>query len=615
MAMPLETDYRRALSWAEQYCRFESDGFIGFDFNCEHIDPDPESDSVVKPDGVWFEGTAQMALAYKINNEFDQAEFYLSELRRAQLEATNANGKGIVAASHDGVTTGFSWEYFSRLHIGATAWYILAEQGFNPYWGTFSIPDDNIPPTNLTGSNFINNGAVTTESPLLELSLSSQDNNGVAAYFIAMNQTGEAPNAPLLTDSGWYLINETTNLSRQISYLSQEIENDKSVHVCVWFADASGNLSQVAYDDIHYLDEVKPENTTANDFLNSVSFASGLHSITFNISANDNGGIVDYYIADNTSGIAPDTPSADAAGWINVDFTTAYDMATTHALSMAYPQGTRVYVYIWFKDAAGNVSQVVMDSLILRIFYEDWENGLGNWTTDNDVWQIGLPTSGPSSCKNGNSCAGTILSSSYPPHDDSRLISIPISLPQIIAPERLSLQFWQWFSYSSHDAGTVQISVQKDGVWSDWVNLGNSQVNVSDWSFMAIDLSAYSGQTVRIAFYHSAGRDQYGRGSESHGWFVDEVKIVSGTPQFSGDFESGWGDWSADRGVWQVGTPGASPAACYAGSSCVGTTLNGVYPVNTDSRLISAPLEVSGVQPRLTFWQWFSYSSHDVLNI
>jgi hypothetical protein len=31
-----------------------------------------------------------------------------------------------VAASHDGVTTGFDWLYFDRLHVGATAWYLLA---------------------------------------------------------------------------------------------------------------------------------------------------------------------------------------------------------------------------------------------------------------------------------------------------------------------------------------------------------------------------------------------------------------------------------------------------------------------------------------------------------
>ncbi|MCP5006694.1 MAG: hypothetical protein GY941_22535, partial [Planctomycetes bacterium] len=173
--------------------------------------------------------------------------------------------------------------------------------------------------------------------------------------------------------------------------------------------------------------------------------------------------------------------------------------------------------------------------------------------------------------------------------------------------------FWQWFSYSSHDSGTVQISVKAaDGSWSDWVNIGNSQVDVSDWSLMSIDLSAYADQTVRIAFYHVAGRNRYNSGSESYGWFIDEVKIVSGAPQFSGSFEEGWGDWLADRGVWQVGTPnGGGPGSCYSGEGCMGTNLTGNYYANTDSRMISAPMIVPKDHGRLQFWQWFSYSSHD----
>jgi len=115
--------YNSALVWAENNCYVEADGFKGFDFNNDK-------------DGIWFEGTAQMAVAYQINDEIDKANFYISELVKAQLYAPNANGKGIVAASHDGVTTGFNWKYFSRLHIGATAWYIFAELGYNPYWGT-----------------------------------------------------------------------------------------------------------------------------------------------------------------------------------------------------------------------------------------------------------------------------------------------------------------------------------------------------------------------------------------------------------------------------------------------------------------------------------------------
>lgn len=134
---------------------------------------------------------------------------------------------------------------------------------------------------------------------------------------------------------------------------------------------------------------------------------------------------------------------------------------------------------------------------------------------------------------------------------------MPMILPSIDDDERLRLQFWQWFSFSSYDQGQVQISaLDGDGNWGDWFDTGNSQVDVSGgWSLAAIDLSHYAGKTVRIAFFHIAGRDKYNRASESHGWFIDQVSIVSGAPQFSGSFESGWNDWSADWGVWhKIGT-------------------------------------------------------------
>jgi hypothetical protein len=115
--------YSSGIFWAENNCYTEADGFKGFDFNDDR-------------DGIWFEGTAQMAIAYQVVGEATNSDLYLSELSGAQASAPNANGKGMVAASHDGVSTGFDWEYFSRLHIGATAWYILAEREYNPFWGT-----------------------------------------------------------------------------------------------------------------------------------------------------------------------------------------------------------------------------------------------------------------------------------------------------------------------------------------------------------------------------------------------------------------------------------------------------------------------------------------------
>lgn len=89
-----------------------------------------------------------MVVVYKMLGEKDNALKYLNELRRAQSAFPGGNGKGIVAASHDGVTTGlmvtgigddekemkYEWRYYRRLHVGATAWFIFAEIGKNPYW-------------------------------------------------------------------------------------------------------------------------------------------------------------------------------------------------------------------------------------------------------------------------------------------------------------------------------------------------------------------------------------------------------------------------------------------------------------------------------------------------
>ena len=65
------------------------------------------------------------------------------------------------------------------------------------------------------------------------------------------------------------------------------------------------------------------------------------------------------------------------------------------------------------------------------------------------------------------------------------------------------------------------------------------------------------------------------------------------------DFESGWGDWYTDNGVWQGGAPAAGPINCPSGTQCAGTDLEEVYAVHTDSRLISPVIklpQVSGDQ-------------------
>ncbi len=114
------------LAWVENNCLVDrcpkGDPFGGFDYDTNR-------------DGVWFEGTAQMSLAFKKKGDAAKAEKYLKEIEKAQIQARNKDGLGIVEACHDSVTTGDRDSQgkpvfkTNRLHIGTTAWYILAKSG------------------------------------------------------------------------------------------------------------------------------------------------------------------------------------------------------------------------------------------------------------------------------------------------------------------------------------------------------------------------------------------------------------------------------------------------------------------------------------------------------
>jgi hypothetical protein len=155
------------------------------------------------------------------------------------------------------------------------------------------------------------------------------------------------------------------------------------------------------------------------------------------------------------------------------------------------------------------------------IWDEDFESGIDNWYTDHGVWQVGEPTAGPSGAYEGSSVAGTNLSGNYPSDTDSRLISPSLNLPGVGANERIFLRFWQWYSYSNDDRGDVQISVWDGSEWGDWTTLSNpaQEHGYSDWSLIAVDVTAYAGEQVRIGFYHLASVF-----NASSGWYIDGVE-------------------------------------------------------------------------------------------
>jgi hypothetical protein len=85
--------------------------------------------------GVWFEGTAHLADALEYRKESGDgplAAEYLDDVEYAQTNGPNGDGRGIIAASKT-ISDCDGDKYFPSLHVGATAWYILAAGQADPF--------------------------------------------------------------------------------------------------------------------------------------------------------------------------------------------------------------------------------------------------------------------------------------------------------------------------------------------------------------------------------------------------------------------------------------------------------------------------------------------------
>jgi hypothetical protein len=122
MAIPDAPAWRTALEFAES--NLAVDG--GFDFNGDR-------------DGLWVEGTAQAALAYRISGDRGASDRLLSGLKadRTASGLLNATRRGKVSTglSIDPTGTVPDFFYFCRPHLGATAWAALADMRWNPFTG------------------------------------------------------------------------------------------------------------------------------------------------------------------------------------------------------------------------------------------------------------------------------------------------------------------------------------------------------------------------------------------------------------------------------------------------------------------------------------------------
>jgi len=119
-----ESAFARSIDWDVGHLAVSRKGFSGVSF-CSG-----------DRSGVWFEGTAHLADALLLRagpGDASSAQAYLADIEHAQSSGLNNDGKGIIAASKNGLKDCEGDRYFASLHTGASAWYLLALRSADPF--------------------------------------------------------------------------------------------------------------------------------------------------------------------------------------------------------------------------------------------------------------------------------------------------------------------------------------------------------------------------------------------------------------------------------------------------------------------------------------------------
>ena len=179
-------------------------------------------------------------------------------------------------------------------------------------------------------------------------------------------------------------------------------------------------------------DTNSPSNPTIS--INSGAATTTSTSVTLTISATDDVGITAFYASEASS-----TPSSSDSGWNSFTSSTSYSATVSFTLSSASSAGNYSRtVYVWFKDAAGNVSTSASDGITLVIKIPPTSTSIAIQNKSNNVYSSCCVVLQLSAEDDVGVTAFYISGSNSTPNIDS---NIPISLEPYTVP-KINLNTW-----------------------------------------------------------------------------------------------------------------------------------------------------------------------------
>jgi bacillopeptidase F len=170
------------------------------------------------------------------------------------------------------------------------------------------------------------------------------------------------------------------------------------------------------------------------------------------------------------------------------------------------------------------------------LFTESFENGSSKWAMDG-VWQVGIPTSGPSKARTGSNVVATNLSGNYGENNIARLTY----LPEINVTSTSKLVFYAYVNteynlYDPQDFMEIQIK-DSSGIWQEGkIKLTTDiakQHKLLDMSFTKVngyvddnyhrfiaDLSSFKGKKISISFLFKSDETTF-----APGIYLDDISL------------------------------------------------------------------------------------------
>jgi len=217
-----------------------------------------------------------------------------------------------------------------------------------------------------------------------------------------------------------------------------------------------------------------------------------------------------------------------------------------------------------------------------------FEGALGCWTTvngsaDGQPWSV-YPGTTNTLPHSGNYVASSWSWQSTAMNADAWLISPKFVLPTVAAGDTLTFAWWEATNASYPDSYSVAVSTTTNDTAS-FVTVRPSTVAAGTWTMQSIDLTAYAGQSVYVAFHHVDYDANY--------IFIDDVSLY--------------------QGAYVAPDPDTLTVTFAVNDATMGTTVPapGTYQYITGDTVTFSATPNAGY--RFVGWEWTTSSSVDTL--